>query len=76
MKQTLLFSCSGSGVNAILLNNLGSSAKYQGDIPLWFPCQGCSQGKYITMEIDIANGRILNWVKPTEQDLSIFIPAV
>ncbi len=44
---------------------MGSEA--QGYVPSFMPDGG---GDYIDLEIDIKTGKILNWVSPTEQEIS------
>ena len=40
---------------------------YDGYVPDFFP--GQHYGDYVTLDIDIATGKILNWRKPTAADL-------
>lgn len=40
---------------------------HDGYVPDWFPDGG---GDYISLEIDVETGTILNWKRPTEQDLN------
>lgn len=43
--------------------------EHDGYVPKFFP--GEHFGDYIEMEIDIETGRILNWVKPTDEELNV-----
>lgn len=45
----------------------GSLGEYTGYVPDFFP--GDHFGEYIDLEIDVDSGVILNWKKPTKQDL-------
>lgn len=40
---------------------------HDGYVPDWFPDGG---GDYITLEIDVATGKILNWTTPTDADIA------
>jgi hypothetical protein len=44
--------------------------RYEGNVPDFFP--GNHKGDYLIFEIDIETGKILNWNKPSEEDLQIF----
>ena len=44
--------------------------EYDGYVPDFMP--GQHHGDYVQLEIDIATGKILNWKKPTAEDLKIF----
>ena len=49
--------------------------EYDGYVPAWFPNPKEEHyGDYVTLEIDIETGKILNWKKPATKDLSIFNP--
>jgi hypothetical protein len=45
---------------------------YDGYVPEFMP--GEHYGDYVTLEIDIDTGKILNWRKPTASQLKIFLP--
>ena len=43
---------------------------YSGYVPNWFPNPKAEHyGDYVILEIDIATGKILNWKKPTQEQL-------
>jgi hypothetical protein len=44
---------------------------YEGYVPSFFP--GLHFGDYMYLNIDIETGQILNWKKPTEEQLANFI---
>ena len=44
--------------------------EYMGYVPDFFP--GKHYGDYVLLNIDIETGQILNWKKPTEDQLGIF----
>lgn len=50
--------------------SLDNGKEYEGYVPDFFP--GKHYGDYIEFEIDIETGQIVNWQKPTEEDLEIF----
>ncbi len=41
-------------------------SSYDGYVPSWFPEGG---GDYVTLDIDIETGQIVNWKKPTQTQL-------
>jgi hypothetical protein len=41
---------------------------YKGDVPNFFP--GQHYGEYILLKIDVDTGNIVNWKKPTGEDLT------
>lgn len=42
-----------------------------GYVPKWFPNPHVSHyGDYVVLEIDLDTGHILNWKKPTKEDIS------
>lgn len=45
---------------------------YDGYVPTWFPEEG-GHGDYLDFIIDIETGQILNWKKPSFEELSDFI---
>jgi hypothetical protein len=52
-------------------DSMGEVREYEGYVPKWFPNQDVLHcGDYVELEIDVSTGRILNWKKPTEEDLS------
>jgi hypothetical protein len=48
-----------------------SAGGYDGYVPDFFP--GQHFGDYVQLKIDIDTGNIVNWKKPTEKDLKIFV---
>lgn len=56
--------------NASLYEGSEYKGEYDGYVPEFFP--GQHYGDYVTFNIDIETGRILNWVKPSVKDLAIF----
>jgi len=44
--------------------------EYDGYVPDFFP--GEHYGDYVELDIDTETGKILNWRKPTKEDLKIF----
>ncbi len=54
--------------NAQLLPGVGGEpvSEYDGYVPGWFPNPNAEHyGDYVTLEIDVATGQILNWKTPT-----------
>lgn len=49
---------------------LDTGESYQGYVPAFFPEEHC--GDYIQFTIDMSTGMILNWKKPTKDQLAIF----
>jgi hypothetical protein len=49
---------------------LDDGRAYNGYVPDFFP--GQHFGDYVELEIELASGKILNWKKPTEEDLKDF----
>ena len=56
--------------SAQLFQNGKQVGSYNGYVPDFMP--GCHFGDYVELTIDIENGKILNWHKPTAIDLEIF----
>ena len=53
---------------AVLKNSNGEDlADYEGYVPSFFP--GNHHGDYVSLDIDLETGRILNWKKPTKLDI-------
>lgn len=52
------------------LNEDGKIKEYSGYVPDFFPDQ--HWGDYVMLEIDIDTGTILNWRKPSKNELAIF----
>ena len=46
--------------------------EYSGYVPEFFP--GQHWGDYVELVIDVETGQILNWTKPSKEDLEIFHP--
>ena len=43
---------------------------YLGCVPKWFPNAGVKHyGDYIELNIDMETGQIINWIKPTQEQL-------
>ena len=58
--------------NANLIVDGRQVGRYDGYVPEFMP--GEHYGDYVTLEIDIDTGKILNWRKPTVSQLKIFKP--
>mgnify|MGYP001598131419 CR=1 FL=1 len=71
--KVLMINCKVSdGFRALLLDEAGNTmADYIGYVPDFMP--GEHYGDYVELEIDIETGKILNWKRPSSQDLSKFI---
>ena len=56
--------------NHILLRDSAGKrlGEYNGNVPEFFP--GQHYGDYIKLEIELATGKILNWVPPTQEQLA------
>lgn len=50
--------------------SLDDGRSYDGYVPDFFP--GEHYGDYVTLNIELATGRILNWKAPTAADLKAF----
>lgn len=50
--------------------HLDNGKRYEGYVPSFFP--GQHYGDYVSLEIDLKTGTILNWKPPTQKDLEIF----
>ena len=50
--------------------NLDDGRGYHGGVPDFFP--GDHYGDYVQLDIDTETGEIVNWQKPTKEDLEIF----
>ncbi len=47
---------------------------YDGYVPKWFPNPSEQHfGDYVSLKIDIETGQILNWKKPTQDELKNFL---
>jgi hypothetical protein len=54
--------------NASIADKDGNElAEYRGYVPDFFP--GEHWGDYVILEIELATGRILNWMPPTDEQL-------
>jgi hypothetical protein len=58
--------------NATLTDGAKPVRVYDGYVPDFFP--GEHFGDYVELKIDVDTGKILNWKKPTAEDLEIFKP--
>lgn len=48
--------------------------EYIGYVPGWFPSPNVQHyGDYVELDIDADTGQVLNWKKPTQKDLKIFV---
>ena len=57
------------GFNCDILNSSDEKVgEYEGYVPMFFP--GQHWGDYLMLDIDLESGKILNWSKPTEEDIS------
>jgi hypothetical protein len=58
--------------SATLRNEDGSHAgDYYGYVPKFMPGQHC--GDYVMLDIDVETGKILNWKKPTQEQLKALL---
>jgi len=72
MSKTLQICCKVSDRFSATLKEDGKILKdYDGYVPSFMP--GDHYGDYIQLEIDINTGQILNWKKPTEEQIEEFI---
>ncbi len=58
--------------NADLIGEDGKNVgeNYDGYVPTWFPNPSEGHyGDYVSLSIDISTGKIINWKKPTVNDL-------
>jgi hypothetical protein len=50
------------------INVMGQTPwEYSGYVPNWFPDE--HYGDYVMLDIDLASGRIINWKRPTQEDI-------
>jgi len=56
--------------SANLIEDGKTLGTYDGYVPKFFPGDHC--GDYIELKIEVETGKILNWQKPTKQQLEIF----
>jgi len=60
---------------ATLTDDKKTIGDFDGYVPAWFPNPNEEHyGDYVTLEIDVETGKIVNWKTPTAKDLSIFKP--
>lgn len=59
---------------ANLIDDTGKSmGTYDGYVPKWFPAPSVRHlGDYVELLIDLETGKIVNWQKPTKQNLADF----
>lgn len=69
MKLQISAKCSDR-FNAQIVDDKGDIKYYDGYVPDWFP--GQNYGDYVMLDIDTETGQILNWKKPSKEDLEIF----
>ena len=68
MKREIRISAKCSDLfSASLFNNGHHKGDYDGYVPKFFP--GEHYGDYVTLNIDLDTGKILNWKKPSEKQL-------
>lgn len=53
--------------NAVLIENNKETAEYTGYVPAFFPEE--HYGDYVELDINIETGQIVNWKKPTKEEL-------
>jgi len=53
--------------SASLRENGKTIGEYDGYVPTFFP--GQHYGDYVTLDIDVTTGKILNWKEPTQAQL-------
>jgi len=74
-KLSISAKCSDMFDATISSDKPGLNGEYSGYVPAWFPNPGASHcGDYVTLEIDMETGRILNWRKPTRAQLAKTFP--
>jgi hypothetical protein len=74
MKITTISICAKCSdmFSATLVNEDGTLAgDYDGYVPDFMP--GDHYGDYVQLEIDLATGHILNWKKPTQEQLKALL---
>lgn len=72
MSKTISITAKCSDMCGMVLNDdkAGRIGEYDGYVPAWFPNPDVKHyGDYVELRIDVETGRILNWKKPTEDDL-------
>lgn len=63
--------------SASLRENNKEIGLYNGYVPTWFPNPKVQHwGDYVELEIDIETGQIVNWKKPSQNDLTIFVESI
>lgn len=69
--KTLLVNAKCSDLCWMALENEKTRlGEYDGYVPAWFPSRATHHfGDYVELKIDIETGKILNWKKPTKEDL-------
>jgi len=56
---------------ATLKNDDGTREEYEGYVPGWLPNPKASHGgDYVDLTIDIETGTIVNWKKPSQEELN------
>ena len=63
--------CSDLFSACVLDENYNELVDYEGCVPDFMP--GRHYGDYIMLDIDITTGQILNWIKPSPEELGKFI---
>lgn len=58
---------------ATLVDRTGEAIRHQDDgyVPRFMP--GNHFGDYVILDIDIETGQVLNWTKPSEEDLQTWV---
>jgi ATP-dependent RNA circularization protein (DNA/RNA ligase family) len=80
MAKVLRFSAKCSDMfSAELISDEGNTVKamevvgeYNGYVPMFFP--GKNYGDNVMMDVDVETGRIVNWTKPTQEQLDEYFP--
>lgn len=73
MKINICAKCSDL-FSATLIDDKGNCVgECDGYVPAWFPNPNVRHyGDYVELAIDVNTGKIVNWRKPTKEDLACF----
>jgi hypothetical protein len=63
--------CSDMFSASLVGNNGVQVGEYDGYVPSWFPNSKVEHyGDYVELTIDVETGKIMNWQKPSDKNLS------
>ena len=73
--KTIIINAKCSDMFGAALTQDGKTVgEYDGYVPSWFPNPNSNHyGDYVELEIDIETGKIVNWKKPTAENLKDFV---